>query len=262
MEFPMESFARFYSNHGLLSVWDHPTWYYIPGGSRTYVKAFLEGFTGRVRPNCPVTAVRRTDRGVALKLADGAEDGVAAGATHPEPEHGGGADQEQEDQDHHQRRADEEQRPGDGRGEHGGDDRAEAARDRLLGGDALQGPLAAVDRAQGQAGEDAAEHVAGQGAHDGAEPQAAERAQDLLVLVGTERPGDRDPAQQAVRLRVGQTGDGHHGHRDQSDQHSPQHPYRPVSGGGPPPMPAVTVARDGRVGERRRSHDRQYAVRC
>ena len=73
MEFPMESFARFYSNHGLLSVWDHPTWYYIPGGSRTYVKAFLEGFTGTVLSNCPVAAVRRTGRAVTLKLADGAE---------------------------------------------------------------------------------------------------------------------------------------------------------------------------------------------
>lgn len=73
MEFPMESFARFYSNHGLLSVWDHPAWYYIPGGSRTYVKAFLKGFTGTVLSNCPVAAVRRTGRAVTLKLADGAE---------------------------------------------------------------------------------------------------------------------------------------------------------------------------------------------
>jgi len=78
MEFPMESFARFYSNHGLLSLWDHPTWYYIPGGSRTYVRAFLEAFRGRVRPSCPVAAVRRTDRGVALKLADGAEESYDA----------------------------------------------------------------------------------------------------------------------------------------------------------------------------------------
>ena len=73
MEFPMESFARFYSNHGLLSVWDHPAWYYIPGGSRTYVTAFLKGFTGEVLSKCPVAAVRRTGRAVTLKLADGAE---------------------------------------------------------------------------------------------------------------------------------------------------------------------------------------------
>ena len=74
MEFPMESFARFYSNHGLLSIWDHPPWYYIPGGSRTYVRAFLGTFPGEVRPKCPVAAVRRIDRGIALKLADGTEE--------------------------------------------------------------------------------------------------------------------------------------------------------------------------------------------
>ncbi len=74
MEFPMESFARFYSNHGLLSLWDHPPWYYIPGGSRTYVTAFLKRFQGTVRSRCPVAAVRRLDRGVALKLAEGPEE--------------------------------------------------------------------------------------------------------------------------------------------------------------------------------------------
>jgi len=74
MEFPMESFARFYSNHGLLSVWAPPAWYYIPGGSHTYVKAFLKIFEGTVRPKCPIAAVRRTVTGIALKLADGAEE--------------------------------------------------------------------------------------------------------------------------------------------------------------------------------------------
>ncbi|HSD93785.1 MAG TPA: FAD-dependent oxidoreductase, partial [Syntrophales bacterium] len=73
MEFPMESFARFYSNHGLLSLWDPPAWYYIPGGSHTYVKAFLKVFKGKVVPKCPVAAVRRRDKGITLKLADGAE---------------------------------------------------------------------------------------------------------------------------------------------------------------------------------------------
>jgi predicted NAD/FAD-binding protein len=73
MEFPMESFARFYSNHGLLSVWDHPAWYYIPGGSHTYVKAFLKGFKGKILGGCPVAAVRRGTQGVRLKLDDGAE---------------------------------------------------------------------------------------------------------------------------------------------------------------------------------------------
>lgn len=73
MAFPMESFARFYSNHGLLSLWDHPAWYYIPGGSQTYAKAFLKRFRGKVLTACPVASIQRTDRAVTLKLADGAE---------------------------------------------------------------------------------------------------------------------------------------------------------------------------------------------
>ncbi len=74
MEFPMESFARFYSNHGLLSLWNHPPWFYIPGGSHTYVKAFLKSFKGKVRSKCPVAVIRRLEKGVALKLADGTEE--------------------------------------------------------------------------------------------------------------------------------------------------------------------------------------------
>jgi predicted NAD/FAD-binding protein len=67
-EFPVETFARFYENHGLLSLSDHPQWYYVEGGSQTYVRAFLKTFAGRVLSSCPVKAVIRDDRGVVLKL--------------------------------------------------------------------------------------------------------------------------------------------------------------------------------------------------
>ena len=33
LDFPAESFARFYENHGLLDLRERPTWYYLPGGS-------------------------------------------------------------------------------------------------------------------------------------------------------------------------------------------------------------------------------------
>jgi predicted NAD/FAD-binding protein len=74
VEFPAETFARFYENHGLLSVKDQPQWYFIPGGSQTYVKAFMKSFTGKIITKCPVSHVRRTETGVALKLADGFEE--------------------------------------------------------------------------------------------------------------------------------------------------------------------------------------------
>ncbi|MGD8252554.1 MAG: FAD-dependent oxidoreductase, partial [Desulfobacterales bacterium] len=69
--FPMETFARFFFNHGLLSIRDQPQWRYIPGGSRTYVKAFLERFTGKVMTSTPVRSVKRTARGMAVRMPDG-----------------------------------------------------------------------------------------------------------------------------------------------------------------------------------------------
>ena len=62
MEFPMESFARFYSNHGLLSLWDPPAWYYFPAEARPTSGPFSRGSRGRCVPRCPITAVRRTER--------------------------------------------------------------------------------------------------------------------------------------------------------------------------------------------------------
>lgn len=70
-QFPMESFARFYENHGLLSVSDHPQWYFVKGGSRSYVEAFLNQFPGDVYAGAPVQSIRRRDKGITLTLSDG-----------------------------------------------------------------------------------------------------------------------------------------------------------------------------------------------
>ncbi|SHF95305.1 Predicted NAD/FAD-binding protein [Desulfacinum infernum DSM 9756] len=58
-DFPAESFARFYDNHGLLSLIRRPSWYYVRGGSHRYVQAFLKRFTGTVLTGHPVREVRR-----------------------------------------------------------------------------------------------------------------------------------------------------------------------------------------------------------
>ncbi|SEM44724.1 Predicted NAD/FAD-binding protein [Syntrophus gentianae] len=81
--FPAETFARFYENHGLLSLRDHPQWYYVAGGSSTYVRAFLKSFPGGVHLSSPVVAVERTEAGIVLKLPGGEEryDGAVI-ATH------------------------------------------------------------------------------------------------------------------------------------------------------------------------------------
>ncbi|VFQ47014.1 NAD(P)/FAD-dependent oxidoreductase [Desulfoluna butyratoxydans] len=70
-EFPMETFARFYENHGLLTLTEHPQWSVVAGGSHSYVKAFLNGFNGRVVEGTPVTGIRRTESGV-MVTAEGA----------------------------------------------------------------------------------------------------------------------------------------------------------------------------------------------
>lgn len=46
--FPAETFARFFENHGLLTLTRHPQWYTIKGGSHEYVRAFLRRFSGTV----------------------------------------------------------------------------------------------------------------------------------------------------------------------------------------------------------------------
>lgn len=74
MEFPAESYLRFCDNHGLLQLRDRPQWYFIPGGSQTYVRRFLETFRGETRVGCGVRSLRRREAGVTLKLPDGSEE--------------------------------------------------------------------------------------------------------------------------------------------------------------------------------------------
>jgi predicted NAD/FAD-binding protein len=74
MDFPAESFFRFLENHGLLSVTDQPQWYFVAGGSHSYVKAFLDGFGGEAQADHEVTAIRRTDSGPIVTLHNGTEE--------------------------------------------------------------------------------------------------------------------------------------------------------------------------------------------
>ena len=73
MDFPAESFFRFFENHGLLSVTHQPQWYFVDGGSHSYVRAFLDGFKGEIHADHKVKAIRRTDAGVLITLQNGTE---------------------------------------------------------------------------------------------------------------------------------------------------------------------------------------------
>jgi len=70
-EFPMLTFARFFHNHGLLSVSDQPQWYYVAGGSQSYVRAFFKLFNGEVQTRADIASIRRRPDGVFLRDSSG-----------------------------------------------------------------------------------------------------------------------------------------------------------------------------------------------
>ena len=72
-QFPIRFIIEFYRNHGLLQVWDRPTWKVIAGGSKRYVDRLLAPLHDRLRLNCPVRSIRRTDDGVEIRHTAGTE---------------------------------------------------------------------------------------------------------------------------------------------------------------------------------------------
>jgi len=58
-KFPAKTFIRFFENHGLLTINDHPQWYTVTGGSREYIKTLTEGFKDKIILNCAVKGVKR-----------------------------------------------------------------------------------------------------------------------------------------------------------------------------------------------------------
>jgi predicted NAD/FAD-binding protein len=69
--FPMLTFARFFDNHGLLTIHRHPQWYYVAGGSHSYVKAFLDQFQGEVFTRADIVSIQRSTDSVILNHDDG-----------------------------------------------------------------------------------------------------------------------------------------------------------------------------------------------
>lgn len=69
--FPARTFLRFFENHGLLSVNNHPQWYTVRGGSRRYVDALAGKVKGTVRTGSEVASVARAGDGVEVRTADG-----------------------------------------------------------------------------------------------------------------------------------------------------------------------------------------------
>lgn len=69
--FPINFIIEFYRNHGLLNVFNRPTWRTIRGGSKTYVQAMKRGFCDRIRLTTPVRKVKRFLNHVQIDLPNG-----------------------------------------------------------------------------------------------------------------------------------------------------------------------------------------------
>lgn len=72
-EFPLQFFARFFTNHGLLDITGRPQWYTIKGGSSSYIAPLTRSFADRIRLNTPVHTVSRRNGAISLGTDQGEE---------------------------------------------------------------------------------------------------------------------------------------------------------------------------------------------
>ncbi len=71
LQFPACFLVRFFDNHGLLSVRNHPRWQTVAGGAVRYVQALTKPYAGKIRLNCPVVSIARQQDRLMVKTQDG-----------------------------------------------------------------------------------------------------------------------------------------------------------------------------------------------
>lgn len=69
-DFPILFFARFFKNHGLLSITDRPQWKVLIGGSRQYLEPITEEFKDNIRTNTEIQSVTRHADKVEIEFSD------------------------------------------------------------------------------------------------------------------------------------------------------------------------------------------------
>ena len=72
LDMPLATFVRFCQNHGLLQIFDRPTWRTVRGGGREYVRRIARQLDD-VRLACPVRAVTREAAGLRVTFGAGSE---------------------------------------------------------------------------------------------------------------------------------------------------------------------------------------------
>ncbi|MEL7158193.1 MAG: FAD-dependent oxidoreductase [Actinomycetota bacterium] len=83
--FPATSLFRFLHNHGLLGVGDRPQWRTVVGGSRRYVEAIAERFSGTIHLGTAVVGVQRHDDGVTVRTVARSDATTVGATTGPPP---------------------------------------------------------------------------------------------------------------------------------------------------------------------------------
>lgn len=71
LDYPAQTMARFFSNHGLLTVGPQLQWRTVSGGSRSYVERIVAPLRQQARLATPATRVRRHEKGVDVCDAQG-----------------------------------------------------------------------------------------------------------------------------------------------------------------------------------------------
>ena len=74
LDFPARFFVRFFHHHGMLTVSNRPQWRTIVGGSAKYVEKLTASFANKIRLNTPIENVRRLNKSVMIKPANGEEE--------------------------------------------------------------------------------------------------------------------------------------------------------------------------------------------
>lgn len=74
MRFPLHFFVRFFKNHGLLSVFDKPTWRVLKGGSKSYIPSLTRLYANNIRTDMHIQSVVRLSDSVELKFFDGSHE--------------------------------------------------------------------------------------------------------------------------------------------------------------------------------------------
>lgn len=66
LDFPLEFFAKFFINHGLLEITNRPQWFTIEGGSCQYIEPLTKNFKDKILTNTKVQKVKRNNGKVQL----------------------------------------------------------------------------------------------------------------------------------------------------------------------------------------------------